>query len=90
MELGSNDSKSEVIKKFRLHDKDAGSPEVQVAVLTNRIQNLTRHFGSHGKDNHSRMGMMKLISRRKKLLQYLRNESQDRYKNTITALGLRK
>ena len=82
--------KSEVIKTFQLTDKDTGSPEVQVALLTNRIEKLSGHFGSHAKDEHSRRGMMRMISRRKKLLQYLKNENSERYKNTITALGLRK
>ncbi len=90
MESGTQNTKLEVIKKYRLHDKDAGSTEVQIALLTNRIEGLSKHFGAHVKDNHSRMGMMKLINRRKKLLQYLRNTNVDRYKNTIGSLGLRK
>ena len=84
------DSVSEVINKIRLHDKDCGSPEVQISLLTNRIQGLTEHFASHAKDVHSRVGMMKLINRRKKLLSYLRNTNMDRYRTTIAALGLRK
>lgn len=83
-------SKSEIIEKFRQGAEDTGSPEVQIALLTNRIEALTGHFGKHHKDHHSRLGMLKLISRRKNLLKYLRRESTDRYKSTLGALGLRK
>lgn len=83
-------SKSEIIESFRLGEKDVGSPEVQIALLTDRISSLTNHFVKHGKDHHSRLGMLKLISRRKNLLKYLRRESVDRYKSTLSALGLRK
>ncbi|MCB9029706.1 MAG: 30S ribosomal protein S15 [Deltaproteobacteria bacterium] len=83
-------TKSEIIEKFRINEKDCGSSEVQIALLTQRISQLTKHFAKHSKDDHSRRGMLALINRRKKLLQYLRTENLDRYKNTITALGLRK
>ena len=87
-ELPSN--KAEVIKKFRLKDGDTGSPEVQIALLTQRIQSLSSHFQSHANDTHSNRGMLALVSRRKRLLQYLKNESAERYKATLNALGLRK
>ncbi len=83
-------SKSEIIEKFRQKENDVGSPEVQIALITDRIGSLTNHFAKHGKDHHSRLGMLKLISRRKSLLKYLRQESVDRYKATLGALGLRK
>lgn len=83
-------SEDEVIKSFQVHSQDCGSPEVQVALLTRRLQKLTSHFGKFPKDNHSKKGMLDLISRRKKMLQYLRERDVTRYRNTIAALGLRK
>ncbi len=82
--------KGEVISKFRVHDKDCGSPEVQIALLTDRLELLGEHFKTNPKDNHSRRGMMRAISRRKKMLSYLKDESPARYKAVISALGLRK
>jgi len=83
-------SRKDVVQKYQMHDKDTGSPELQIALLTQRIEGLTSHFSAHKKDQHSRMGMMKLINRRKKLLMYLRKTNPDKYKNTISSLGLRK
>ena len=83
-------SKSEVIEKFRINDKDTGSPEVQIALLTRRLEELSEHFGKHPQDKHSRRGLLKVVSQRKRLLAYLRGEDINRYRNTISALGLRK
>lgn len=90
MELSGNASRQETMRKQGMHDKDTGSPQVQIALLTQRIDYLTKHFASHAKDQHSRMGMMQMINRRKKLLQYLRSNNPDQYKNTLRSLGLRK
>ena len=86
---GSAD-KSEVIDKFKVNDKDTGSPEVQVAILTKRLEQLTTHFSKHPADKHSRRGLLQIVSRRKKLLNYLRNEDVNRYRTLISELGLRK
>ncbi len=86
--IGSNIE--EALKKLRLNDKDCGSPEVQVALLTQRIEQISTHMKKFVKDFHSERGMMKLISRRKRLLEYLKNESVERYRKTLTVLGLRK
>ena len=83
-------NKSDVISKFKINEKDTGSPEVQIALITKRLEQLSSHFGSHPKDIHSQRGMFAMISRRKRLLQYLRKENIDRYRATISALGLRK
>jgi len=79
-----------VIGQYRIHDSDTGSPEVQVALLTNRIAYLTEHFKTNAKDHHSRRGLMKLVSRRRRLLGYLKDESPERYARLIERLGLRK
>lgn len=84
------DKKTEVIKKFRVHDKDTGSPEVQVAILTERINYLTGHFQIHKKDHHSRRGLLQLVGQRRRLLEYLKNSDKKRYDSTIERLGLRK
>ncbi len=81
---------SEVIKKFQRNSQDVGSPEVQIALLTRRLEVLTKHFSTNPKDHHSRKGMMDIISQRKRMLSYLRREDVARYRNTISALGLRK
>lgn len=81
---------SEVIKKFQRNSQDCGSPEVQIALLTRRLEILAKHFGTNPKDYHSRKGMMDIISRRKRMLHYLRHEDVARYRSTISALGLRK
>ncbi|MBN8548775.1 MAG: 30S ribosomal protein S15 [Deltaproteobacteria bacterium] len=86
----STTAKADIIKKFRLKDTDTGSPEVQIALLTQRIQTLATHFESHAKDRHSNRGMLALVSKRKRLLQYLKTENAERYKAVINSLGLRK
>jgi small subunit ribosomal protein S15 len=85
-----NVKKAETISEFRLHDKDTGSPEVQVALLTRRISQLTDHFKAHGKDHHSRRGLLKLVGRRRRLLDYLKRQDFERYRSTIERLGIRK
>ena len=82
--------KSEIIEKYRVHDTDTGSPEVQVALLTSRINELTEHFKVHEKDHHSRRGLLKLVGRRRRLLEYLKRQDLERYRQTIQSLGLRK
>ncbi len=82
--------KIEVIEKYKTHDGDTGSPEVQVALLTERINELTEHFKIHKKDHHSRRGLLMLVSQRKSLLSYLKSKSVERYLKLIQALGLRK
>ena len=82
--------RGEIVKKFRVHPTDSGSPEVQIALLTGRLGELVTHFAKHTQDIHSKRGMYRMISQRKKLLQYLKNESPERYKNVISSLGLRK
>jgi len=80
----------DVIKKYQINSQDTGSPEVQVALLTRRLEILSKHFSTNPKDHHSRRGMMNIISQRKQLLQFLRRENVGRYRNTLSALGLRK
>ena len=82
--------KQEIINRYRLHDADTGSPEVQVAILSERISYLTDHFNTHGKDHHSRLGLIKLVGQRRRLLNYLKNKDIDRYRTLIEQLGLRK
>ena len=82
--------KQEVIKTHKIHDKDTGSPFVQVALLTERINALGGHFKTHVKDNHSRRGLLKLVSQRRKLLDYLKKENRDAYYKLIDDLSLRK
>ena len=82
--------KQELIKEYGKAKGDTGSPEVQVAVLTERIKNLTEHFKDHKKDNHSRRGLLKLVSQRRRLLDYLRSKDEERYKTLIGKLGLRR
>ncbi len=82
--------KREVIEEYKMHKVDTGSPEVQVAILTERINNLTEHFKVHKKDHHSRRGLLKLVGRRKRLLAYLHRVDIKRYRQLITRLGLRK
>lgn len=84
------EAKSELIKQYQQHDKDSGSPEVQIAVLTNRITYLTEHFKSHKKDHHSRRGLLQLVGRRRRLLDYLRDVDDGRYRAVIDRLGIRK
>ncbi len=82
--------KQVLIKEYATKDGDTGSPEVQVAILSERIVNLTEHFKSHGKDNHSRRGLLKLVSQRRRLLDYVKTSDQERYRTLITRLGLRR
>jgi len=84
------EQKQEIINRYRLHDADTGSPEVQVAILSERISYLTDHFKSHAKDHHSRRGLIKLVGQRRRLLNYLKNRDIERYRTLIEQLGLRK
>jgi len=84
------EAKAELIKQYRQHETDSGSPEVQIAVLTNRITYLTEHFKLHKKDHHSRRGLLLLVGRRRRLLDYLRGVSDTRYRAVIERLGIRK
>lgn len=86
----AKEAKTEIIGQYRTHSTDTGSPEVQVALLTQRINGLTEHFKSHTKDNHSRRGLLKLVSQRRRLLDYLRGKDADRYREVINRLGIRK
>jgi small subunit ribosomal protein S15 len=82
--------KQEIIDRYRLHDADTGSPEVQVAILSERISYLTDHFKVHAKDHHSRRGLIKLVGQRRRLLNYLKDKDIERYRALIEQLGLRK
>ena len=82
--------KEALIKEYATKDGDTGSPEVQVAILTERINNLTEHFKSHKKDNHSRRGLLKMVSQRRRLLDYLKSREEARYQTLIERLGLRR
>lgn len=86
----AKEAKLEIIGQYKTHDVDTGSPEVQVALLTKRINTLTEHFKTHAKDNHSRRGLLKLVSQRRRLLDYLRRKDTDRYRDVINRLGIRK
>ncbi len=86
----STEMRQRVIQEYQLHERDSGSPEVQVALLTNRITELTDHFKTHIKDHHSRRGLLKLVGRRRRLLDYLKGQDVERYRATIERLGLRK
>ena len=82
--------KAELMKEYATKDGDTGSPEVQVAILTERISNLTEHFKDHKKDNHSRRGLLKMVSSRRSLLDYLKRKDEERYKKLIASLGIRR
>jgi small subunit ribosomal protein S15 len=82
--------KEALIKEYALAEGDTGSPEVQVAILTERIRNLTEHFKTHAKDNHSRRGLLKLVAQRRKLLDYTKAKNEERYKSLIERLGIRR
>jgi small subunit ribosomal protein S15 len=86
----SKEGKEKIIKDNAVHKGDTGSPEVQVALITNRIQYLSEHFATHKKDHHSRTGLMKMVGRRKRLLTYLKKKDADRYAKLIKKLKLRK
>lgn len=82
--------KAELVKEYATKSGDTGSPEVQIAILTERIVNLTEHFKEHKKDNHSRRGLLKLVSHRRSLLDYLKKKDEERYKTVIASLGIRR
>jgi small subunit ribosomal protein S15 len=86
----AKEAKTDIIGQYRVHETDTGSPEVQVALLTQRINELTEHFKTHVKDNHSRRGLLKLVSQRRRLLDYLRRKDAERYREVISRLGIRK
>jgi small subunit ribosomal protein S15 len=86
----SKENKTKLIEDYRTHDGDTGSPEVQIAILSNRISYLTEHFKTHKKDHHSRRGLMKLVGRRRRLLDYLKRSEVERYRDVIQRLGIRK
>jgi small subunit ribosomal protein S15 len=86
----NKEKRQELISKYRIHTKDTGSAEVQVALLTERINELTEHFKIHKKDHHSRRGLLKMVGKRKRLLEYLKQSDTDKYANLIGNLGLRK
>jgi small subunit ribosomal protein S15 len=86
----TKDRKTEIISAYKTHDGDTGSPEVQVALLSDRINYLTEHFKTHTKDHHSRRGLLKLVGQRRRLLDYLKSKDSERYANVIKRLGIRK
>jgi len=86
----TKEKKSAIIGDFKTHDTDTGSPEVQVAILSDRITYLTEHFKTHGKDHHSRRGLLKLVGQRRRLLDYLKSKDTQRYAEVIKRLGIRK
>ena len=88
--MGIEKNKQQIISDYKLHEKDTGSPEVQIAILSERIGYLTEHFRTHAKDHHSRRGLLKLVGQRRKLLDYLKNSNRERYDKIIVRLGIRK
>ncbi len=86
----NKDRKTEIIESYKLHEGDTGSPEVQVAILSERISSLTEHFKVHAKDHHSRRGLLQLVGQRRRLLDYLKRKDSDRYADLIRRLGIRK
>jgi small subunit ribosomal protein S15 len=82
--------KNKIIKEYKVHEKDTGSPEVQIAIFTEKIKDLTSHLKKHKKDNHSRRGLLKMVSKRKKMLDYLKKEDEKRHGALIKKLGLKK
>ncbi|MDY0408197.1 30S ribosomal protein S15 [Virgibacillus soli] len=86
----TKERKNEIINEFKVHENDTGSPEVQIAVLTEEINNLNQHLRIHKKDHHSRRGLMKMVGKRRNLLTYLRNNDVTRYRDLIQKLGLRR
>jgi small subunit ribosomal protein S15 len=86
----NHESKAEVITSYRMTETDTGSPEVQIALLTKRIEHLTEHFKSHAKDHHSRQGLLKMVGKRRRLLDYLKRKDFERYQRIISRLGIRK
>jgi small subunit ribosomal protein S15 len=86
----ATERKQEIIGKFRSHESDTGSPEVQIALLSERITTLTEHFRSHKKDHHSRRGLLKIVGQRRRLLDYLKSRDVERYRKIISELGIRR
>jgi len=86
----ATEKKQEIINTFKKHESDTGSPEVQIAILTERITYLTEHFKTHKKDHHSRRGLLKLVGQRRRLLDYLKGKEMGRYKTVIERLGIRR
>ncbi|PIQ99545.1 MAG: 30S ribosomal protein S15 [Nitrospinae bacterium CG11_big_fil_rev_8_21_14_0_20_45_15] len=86
----NKEQKTAIINEYKLHDNDTGSAEVQIAILTTRLNDLTDHFKSHSKDHHSRRGLLKIVSRRRKLLDHLKREDSSRYQQIITRLSIRR
>jgi small subunit ribosomal protein S15 len=86
----NSESKGKIVAEYARGEKDTGSPEVQVALLSARISELTEHFGEHKKDHHSRQGLLRMVNKRRKLLDYLKVKDQDRYRELISRLGLRR
>ncbi len=86
----SSEAKQGIVAEYARGEGDTGSPEVQVALLSKRIAELTEHFGEHKKDHHSRQGLLKMVNKRRKLLDYLKSKDQDRYRELISRLGLRR
>ena len=86
----SLERKKELIESYKIHDTDTGSPEVQIAILSEEIKNLTEHFKIHKKDHHSRRGLIMMVSQRRRLLDYLKNKEVNRYRQLIERLGLRR
>jgi small subunit ribosomal protein S15 len=86
----AKETKAQILTDFRTHESDTGSPQVQVALLSNRILALTEHFKTHKKDNHSRRGLLKMVSQRKSLLNYMKRTDIERYHEVVSRLGLRK
>lgn len=86
----SKEKKSDLIKEYKVHEKDTGSPEVQIALLTQRINDLTPHFKEHKQDHHSRRGLLQIVGQRRRLLDYLRSKDVNRYKEVIDRLKIRK
>jgi small subunit ribosomal protein S15 len=86
----ATDSKKQVVATYRVHKTDTGSPEVQVAILSQRILQLQDHFKTHRKDHHSRRGLLSMVARRRRLLKYLKSRNPERYKNLILSLGIRR
>lgn len=86
----TKETKEEILSKYKTHEGDTGSPEVQVALLTRRILDLTEHFKTHKKDNHSRRGLLKMVSHRRRLLDYLKRTDIERYHSIVSRLGLRR
>ena len=90
MSSATKGCKKEILREHRLHEKDTGSPEVQIALLSERIASLTEHFKIHKKDHHSRRGLLKLVGQRRRLLNYLKMKDIERYRAIVSRLGLRK